>query len=497
MREQLPALIVVVPLAAALIAPLVAFISKKLVKLLAILALLMASLGSVAILIRVLNEGTWHYHFGNWAPPWGIEYVLDPLSCVMAILVSFVALVVVVFAGPFLQTYAKLKTGIFYSLYLLLSVGLLGMMITGDVFNLYVFLEIASLAGYALIAAGGNKGTVAAFRYLLIGTIGASFYLLGVGFLYAVTGSLNMADLTEKLIPLMDSSVVIVAIIMIVIGFGIKMALFPLHGWQPDAYTYSHPAATALIAGVMGKVPAYAALRFFFFIMAATAEPVFKALQIMGILAAGGIIIGSVMAIAQKDFRRMLAYSSVAQIGYIVVGLAIGNSLALIGAILHIINHGIMKGCLFLIAGGVKWRTGEHSIDRFMELNKKMPLTMGALIIAAMSMVGLPPTAGFFSKWYLVLGAIDKGMWFYVAIIILSSLLNAIYFFRVLENVYMRKADQEIKEVKDKDLRGAFELPLQMLVPIVVLGLGILILGVLNEPIVAQIIQFAIPGGVQ
>jgi len=227
-----------------------------------------------------------------------------------------------------------------------------------------------------------------------------------------------MADLADKLPGLVDSPAVIIAIAMLVIGLGIKMALFPLHGWQPDAYTYSHPAATALIAGVMAKVPAYAALRFFFYIIGAATGPVHAALQVMGWLAAAGIIIGSIMAIAQKDFRRMLAYSSVAQIGYIVVGLAIGNSLALIGAVLHIINHAIMKSCLFLVAGGIKWRTGEHSIEKFKQLNTKMPLTMGALIIAALSMVGLPPTAGFFSKWYLVLGAIEEGMWFYVVIIV-------------------------------------------------------------------------------
>ncbi|KUO51273.1 MAG: hypothetical protein APF76_17485 [Desulfitibacter sp. BRH_c19] len=494
MREQLPALIVVVPLAAALLAPLVAYFSKTMVKLLTIMALLVANISAVTVLIQVLNEGTLNYHFGGWAPPWGIEYVYDPLSSIMAVLIAFVALVVAIYAGPFLEKDAKFKTGIFYSLFLLLSVGLLGMMVTGDVFNLYVFLEISSLAGYALIAAGGNRATVAAFRYLLIGTIGASFYLLGVGYLYGATGTLNMADLAEILVPLMDSSAVIVAIVMIVIGLGIKMAMFPLHGWQPDAYTYSHPAATALIAGVMAKVPAYAALRFFFFVMVASAGPVHKALQVMGLLAAAGIIIGSIMAIAQKDFRRMLAYSSVAQIGYIIVGLAIGNSLALIGAVLHIINHAIMKSCLFLVAGGVKWRIGEHLVEKYKELNKKLPLTMGVLIIAALSMVGLPPTAGFFSKWYLVLGAIEEGMWFYVVIIILSSLLNAIYFFRILENVYMKKSDQEVKDINSD---GKFELPLQMLVPIIVLGLGILILGIFNEPLVSQIIQFAIPGGGQ
>ena len=495
MREQLPALIVVVPLLASLVAPLVAYFSTALVRLVTIAAILVANISAIGSLTHALTKGNWHYHFGDWAPPWGIELVIDPLAGAIAVLISFVSLVVVIYAGPYLKEDGWLKKGIFYSLFALLTTGLLGMVVTGDVFNLYVFLEISSLAGYALIASGGNKAVVAAFRYLLIGTIGASFYLLGIGYLYAVTGTLNMVDLAEKLPLLMDSPAVIIAIVMLVVGLGTKMALFPLHGWQPDAYTYSHPAAAAFIAGVMGKVPAYAAIRFFFFIMGAATGPVYKALQIMGWLAAAGIIIGSLMAIAQKDFRRMLAYSSVAQIGYVVVGLAIGNSLALIGAVLHIINHAIMKSCLFLVAGGIQWRTGNVSVEKFAELNKKMPLTMGALVIAALSMVGLPPTAGFFSKWYLVLGAIEADMWFYVVVIIISSLLNAVYFFRVIENIYMKKASEEAKD-KDKG-KGMFELPLQMLVPIVVLGLGILVLGILNEPIVSQVIQFAIPGGGQ
>lgn len=490
MREQLPALIVVVPLLAALASPFIAYFSKTLVRWLSIAAISVALLSSIGSLVHALTQGTWHYHFGNWAPPWGIEYVIDPLGGAMAVLISFVSLVVAIYSGPFLKEDTWLKKGIFYSLYTLLTTGLLGMVVTGDVFNFYVFLEISSLTGYALIAAGGHRATVAAFRYLLIGTIGASFYLLGIGYLYAITGSLNMADLVEKLPPLIDSPVVLLAIVMFVVGLGTKMALFPLHGWQPDAYTYSHPAATAFIAGVMAKVPAYAVLRFFFFIIGSATTPVKAALEVMGWLAAVGIIAGSIMAIAQKDFRRMLAYSSVAQIGYIVVGFAVGNTLGLIGAILHIINHAIMKSCLFLVAGGVQWRTGEHTIEKYAQLCRKMPLTMGAFLIAALSMVGLPPTAGFFSKWYLVLGALEANMWPYVVIIIISSLLNAIYFFRVIENIYLKKASEPSEEVK-----GSLELPLQMLVPIVVLGLGILVIGIFNEQIVSQVLLYALPGG--
>ncbi len=490
MREQLPALIIIAPLLVALIAPLISCVSTKALRVVVIGTLLVSCMSALSVLIRVLSEGTFHYQFGGWAPPWGIEYVLDPLSSGIATLISFISLVVIIYSGPFFNGETKLRSGIIHALYCLLTTGLMGMVLTGDIFNLYVFLEISSLSAYALIASGGYKATVAAFRYLLIGTVGASFYLLGIGYLYAVTGTLNMADLVQKLQPLMDSPVIFTAVAMLVAGMGIKMALFPMHGWLPDSYTYAPPPVTAFISGVMTKVSAYVLFRFFFYIFGAASGPVSAALNIIGWAAAIGIIFGSVMAITQTDFRRMLAYSSIAQIGYIILGLAIGNTFALIGAILHFLNHAVMKSCLFLVAGGVKWKTGEHAIEKYAELSRRMPLTMGAFLIAALSMVGLPPTAGFFSKWYLVLGAMETGMWPYIIVIIISSLLNAVYFFRVIEHVYMKKATPEMK-IPEK----GGELPVAMLVPIVVLGAGILIIGILNEPIATQILQYALPGG--
>jgi len=491
MKEQLPALIIIVPLMVALLAPLIAHLSAKVLKLTVIGALLVSFLSALSVLFRVLSEGVVHYKFGGWAPPWGIEYVLDPLSSGIAALISFISLVVMIYSGHFFKGETRLRNGIIHSLYCLLTTGLMGMVLTGDVFNLYVFLEISSLSAYALIASGGYKATVAAFRYLLAGTVGASFYLMGIGYLYAVTGTLNMANLAQELQPLMGSPVIMAAVVMLMVGMGIKMALFPMHGWLPDSYTYAPPPVTAFISGVMTKVSAYVLFRFFFYIFGAANGPVPAALDIIGWLGAIGIIFGSVMAIAQTDFRRMLAYSSVAQIGYIALGFAIGNPFGLIGAILHFLNHAVMKSCLFLVAGGVKWKTGVHTIEKYAELSRRMPLTMGAFLIAALSMVGLPPTAGFFSKWYLVLGALEAHMWPYIVVIIISSLLNAVYFFRIIEHVYMKKAAPGEKTEPSK----VGELPFTMLVPIVVLGVGILVIGIFNEPIVTQILQYALPGG--
>ncbi len=490
MSQHFPVLIAVVPLAAALLSPLFSYIKRELGKWVVICAIAFSFMSACGVLLQVLQSGTIHYHMGDWAPPIGIEFVLDPLNATLAVLVTFVSLMVGIYGTPFMQDAGWLKMGGYYTLYGLLTAGLAGMIITGDVFNLYVFLEISSLACYGLIALGGRKSVLAAFRYLVIGTIGASLYLMGVGYLYAITGTLNMADMAVRIVPLLDSPATFIAVGMFIVGFGIKMALFPLHGWQPDAYTYAHPAAAPLISGIMSKVPAYAILRFFFYVFGAGSFVVQTGLEIMGILACAGIILGSVMAIAQKDFRRMLAYSSVAQIGYVIVGLAIGNVYGLIGAVLHIVNHAFMKGTLFLTIGGIQYRYGETNIDRFGRLYSKMPVTAIAMVIAAMSMIGLPPTGGFFSKWYLVLGAMQSGQYVYIAIIILSSLLNAIYFFRVIEKMFINPAEN-LKEVHKP--KGALELPWQMVLPLLVMGLGILALGLCNEPIVTSILQFALP----
>ncbi len=496
MTAHMPALIVVVPLATAVAVPILTRISPILARVAALAALLIAFVSSIGSLQYALAEKAWHYHFGGWAPPWGIEYVIDPLSGGLATLVSFIALMVLIYAGPYLHGKIAKEKGYFHTLYLLCVAGLLGMTVTGDVFNLYVFLEITSLAAYALIASGGSKATVAAFRYLIIGTAAACLYLLGIGYLYALTGSLNMADLTILLSVPELSTALIVAVALIIIGLGIKMALFPLHGWLPDAYASAPAPVTAFIAAVMAKVSAYAIYRILFFVFKA-AGPAAIALNIVGWMAAAGILFGSIMAIAQRDLWRMLAYSSVAQMCYIALGLAIANTMGLYGVLLHILNHAITKGCLFLIAGGIAWKTGIRDITQFAKMCRRMPWTMAIFIIASMSMIGLPPTVGFFSKLYLVLGSIEAGAWGFVAVLVASSLLTAIYFFRVIEYAYLREpaADEGDKPLKNKTIISKSEMSPVMLAPIILLGIGILTLGLLSEKIVANLIQFALPWG--
>ena len=248
MTAHVPVLIVVMPLLAAVLVPLLALRSARVAQLTVLVVLGGVVLGAGTALRHVLAHGAWHYPLGGWAPPWGIEYVIDPLAGGMAVLISGMALPAALYAGPAVSGWPAGQVGAFYSLFLLLVTGLLGMVVTGDLFNLYVFLEISSLAAYALVASGGIRAVVATFRYLLVGTIAATFYLLGVGYLYAVTGTLNMADLTALVPTIVASSPFVVAVAFLAIGLSIKAALFPLHGWLPDVYTYAPAPVSGFIA---------------------------------------------------------------------------------------------------------------------------------------------------------------------------------------------------------------------------------------------------------
>lgn len=492
LMQHLPVLIIVIPMSAALLCTFFSMLNMKLGKGLVVAALAASFVCSVLLLIRVLaTEGQEiHYAVGRWDAPIGIEFVVDPINAIIVCFITFIAVCTSIYSIAYIRGKRWLQSGGYYALIGLLTIGLCGMTLTGDVFNLYVFLEISSLSCYGLVAMGGKRSVLAAFRYLLIGTIGASFYLMGIGILYSMTGSLNMADIGVILHSGVNNPLMILACASLVTAFGIKMAIFPFHMWQPDAYSYAYPAASPLISGAMSKVPALAMIRFFFFILGGTTWVVDDMTQIIGILGALSMIFGSVMALAQVDFRRMLAYSSIAQLGYVALGIGIGNAYGLSGSVLHILNHIFMKGGLFFAIGAIQYRFGIVDIRQFGQLHKKMPLTCFTLVIGALAMVGIPPTGGFFSKWYLMLGANEQHQYVYMIVLIISSLLNAIYFLRVLEKIFISPAT-ELTDHRRK--QGRLEVPPTMLVPVVIFGIGMIAMGVFNGQIV-QIIKTTLQG---
>lgn len=490
--HHFPVLIIIFPFSAALLSPFFSRIQRSLGKYLVTISLFLSFICSVGVLICVMKapEQTIRYWMGNWRPPIGIEFYIDPLNAVLTMFITILALCCALFSAAFFKDKEWLQTGGFYSLLGLLNVGLCGMTLTGDVFNLYVFLELASLSCYGLVALGGKHSVRAAFRYLLIGTIGASFYLLAVGFLYALTGTLNMADMSVLIQNQSTSPLLLLACACLITCFGIKMAIFPFHIWQPDAYSSAHPGAAPLISGAMGKVPAFALIRFFFFLLGVDHIITLDTVEVAGIIGAIGIIFGSVIALRQTDFRRMLAYSSIAQLGYIALGIGIGNLYGVTGSFLHILNHLLMKGGLFFVIGAIQFRYGIVDIRKFGQLHKRMPFTCFTLVIASMSMIGIPPTGGFFSKWYLLLGCLNQKLYVYIAVLIISSLLNAVYFIRVLEYVFISPPGKRT----DRYRKNTLELPLGMLLPIILFGAGIIAVGILNSGIVTDMIKNTLQG---
>ncbi|MFC2067084.1 monovalent cation/H+ antiporter subunit D family protein [Chloroflexota bacterium] len=484
--SALPVLILAPMLLFAFLSILVGLWRQTLAYVAAVVGVTISLAAAIIGLFRVLTEGEQRHFFGGWSPPFGIEYVLDPLSAFMSIIIVFIGFIVLVYP-PGAGLYHVPRKGIpLYGMTMLLFAGLLGVVLTGDLFNLFVFLEIYSLASYTLITLGGRRALVASFRYLILGTIAGGLYLLGVGFIYFSTGSLNMADVARLLPAMYDSPAIIAAAALIVTGLCIKMALFPLHVWLPDAHSYAPSVIAAILASVQIEVAAYVLIRMFLSVFQPAYFSEFLPITaIIGWCGAAAIIIGSIMAIAQKDFKRMLAYSTVGQIGYIALGIGLANPLGLIGALLHILNHAFMKSCLFLVAGGIRHETGLREIAWFVGLGRRMPIMMTAFTIAALSMVGIPPTAGFFSKWYLILGSIDAGNWTFAAVIVASSLLTAVYFFRVIEKVWAHEPPLS----SETDTPQRIEPPARILMPILTLAAGILILGLINAVIVTQILE--------
>ena len=412
----------------------------------------------------------------------------------MLVLVSGTAFLVAIYSKRSIEQELPEQTVYFYTLFLLQVTGFLGIVITGDVFNLYVFLEIASLAGYALVAIGEEGAPLASFRYVILGTVGACFYLLGVGYLYIVTGSLNMADLSGILPELYGSKVVLVAFAFFMVGLALKMALFPLHVWLPDAYTKAPSVASTLIAPLMTKVAVYVLLRLMFTVfrpyLSFELLPMSKVLLIAGIVA---IFAGAIMALAQVDFKRMFCYIIVAEVGYMVGGIGLANSVAIKGVVLHVMNDVVMTLGLFTVAGIITYKMRSHNLTDFKGLFRKMPLTMAAFVVVALSVIGVPPTCGFFSKWYLIQGSALADNWVFIVALLFSSLVNIVLFLRIFEIGYYNFDSSESHGHDSSGDSVISEAPVSMLAPTLVVAAIILLIGIYNQSIIANIIQYAVP----
>jgi len=423
--------------------------------------------------------GTVIYKMGGWAPPHGISLYIDALNAPLLLLITVMAVITLIYAAP--ATAAEIKPNKrapFYAAFLLCVAGLLGMVVTGDAFNVFVFLEVSSISTYVLVAMGAardRRALSAAYTYLILGSIGATFFVIGIGFLYMETGTLNLADIARILADLDGGSrVAKVAFGFIIIGLGLKLAMFPLHTWLPGAYAYSPTPVVAFLASTATKAALYLLMRFTFFVFDPSYAYVADTLMFLLIgLGVVGMIFASLQAIFQTDIRRLLAFSSVAQVGYMLLGIGIATTASVAAGYIHLLNHAIIKAGLFLAVGAMWYRYGITRADDFRGLGQMMPWTMGAFTLSGLSLIGVPFTAGFVSKLNLAVAAWDAGLTWAVGIIMISSILALIYIGRVLLLAYFKSPPEVNGQVVARN-----EAPLTMLVPMWALALASVFIGV-------------------
>ena len=450
--HHLPALQVIVPM---LTAPLAMLLKPAgLARAAAVAASLFAFAIAVTMTMGVIDGHVYTYRMGSWPAPYGIELAVDRFSALLLLVVTGASTFALLAGKRSVDAdIGESRQPLYYAAWLLALAGLSGIPVSADAFNIFVFMEISSLASYVLIAGGSDRRALpAVFKYLIMGTIGATFYLIGVGLIYLMTGTLNMADMAERIANVADVEPLIVAAGFITVGLALKAAVFPLHVWLPNAYTYAPNTVTVFLAACGTKVSLYLLLRFDLFVFQGNlAGHGFHFGAFLMPLAVLGILVGSGVAMFEKDIKRLLAYSSIAQIGYILLGASFVTVAGLTASTVHIFNHALAKGALFLAVCCLATQCTGYKLAKLGGAAKKMPWTAGALVVAGFSLIGIPGTAGFISKWYLISAAYEQGSLgiALIVVLVISSLMAVVYIWRIVESIYFAEPTMDLSTVRE------------------------------------------------
>lgn len=446
LTDHLPALQVIVPLLAA---PLVLLLKPR--------GLAWAAASSVAALsfcialvmaTAIAGGAHFAYDMGGWTAPYGIELSIGAFSALLLLIVTGAGAISMLAARPSInQQIEEERQSLFYAAWLLALAGLTGIVVSADAFNIFVFMEISSLASYVLIAGGPDRRALpSVFKYLIMGTIGATFYLIGVGLIYMMTGTLNLADMETRIGEVTDIKPILMAAGFITIGLALKAAVFPLHVWLPNAYTHAPHMITVFLAACATKVSIYVLILFDFFVFQANLSGhQFQFSLFLLPLAVLGILVASAVAMFEGHLKRLLATSSVAQIGYIILGASMVSEAGLVASAVHMFNHALAKGGLFLAVACLAYHYKDLRLAELGGAARSMPFVAAAMVVCGFSLIGVPGTAGFVSKWLLINAALDEGPFAYalVAVIVVSSLMALAYVWRVVEALYFKPAMAE------------------------------------------------------
>jgi len=478
-----PVLLIAVPLGLAFCVPLVGLASTKATRFVPIVAALFNIVLALRLLPRAL-EAPLVVRLGGFSAPFAITLYAGPLGLLLAALVAFAGAVIGVYAVRYITEGATAR---YHTLYLLLLTGATGVVLTGDVFNLFVFFEILCISSYALVAYLGDRGGLeASAKYLIQGAVGSGLFLLGIGLLYGLTGTLNMAGIAER-IGTVGPVPAFVSLALIVAGLGVEAAIFPLNAWLPDAHSSAPSTISAILSGIAIEVGLYAVVRMVFTVFGASDMLLF--FVFLGVLT---VLVGEICALAQSNIKRMLAYSSIGQIGLILFAVSLASSAAVAAGLFQLISHTLSKVVLFLAVGYMVYRSGSMEIVSLEGMGRRMPLTSLAFAVAAFSLVGLPPFAGFPSKFMIVRAAVaEAGPVFLVLVglVLVATVIEGAYFFRVVQRLYFRKAQEEDggSEVVSRDVTGPdaprYEAPAGALVPMFVVVALIVAIGVYPDAI--------------
>lgn len=474
MFNNLPVLIVVVLLMTAFLVPLFIRMHRRATQIIANLIVAMTACLCGVLFYRVLHSGPVYYAVGGWEAPWGIEVAATPLSTFVALVATSIVTLVMLSLSREQRDWPSQKAGWYITLILLLTAGLVGLTLANDMFNIYVFLEVTALATWGIVAAKKDRNAAdASFKYLMLGAIGSALIMFAIGITYVVTGYLNMGFASAALVGAQLHPIIPWAICsFFLVGFALKAGLFPMHVWLPDAHSSAPTTASALLSGVVVKVYAVAMARVFFVLFGGEALEAMGISEMVRVAAALSILAGSFFALVQTDIKRLLAYSTVAQVGYVFLGFGLGGIQGVAAALYHVMAHGLMKVLLFLTAGKVAEVRGSRDIKAFSGVGKVLPWPMIVFTLAALSMVGLPLLAGFTTKWYLFNAGLNAGLYWVPILVIVSSLLNAAYFLPIVWRVWF--GEGSLDPASDRRIPGLIPLALLLaavgLIPNPVLG---------------------------